>query len=146
MEPETIEDMLALVKERPDDVDLYQRLGRLYFQQRDLQKAWEAYMQALKLEPDNPFTCLYFANLLTLWDDKKYAAELYERAVAVAPDLAVVHWCLAEFYRAQGQFDRAEQAYGQAVAVDPDDEVARKKLAEWRDFIANARNRRPDVK
>jgi cytochrome c-type biogenesis protein CcmH/NrfG len=127
---------LALLKERPRDVELYQLLGGMYLKRRDLNAAWQAYMQALRLDPDDPFTCLYFANLLTLCDDKTYAREWYERAAWLAPDLAVVHWCRAECFRSQGEYASADQGYERAVAVDPEDEQARAKLAEWRAFMA----------
>ena len=125
MDPQTIEEVLALLKERPRDVELHQLLGAMHFKRRDLNAAWQAYMQALRIDPGNPFTCLYFANLLRLCDDKSYARELYERAVCIAPDLAVVHWCSAEFHRSQGEHAVAAKAYERAVAVDPDDEQAR---------------------
>jgi hypothetical protein len=32
---QTVEDVLTLLKERPDDVELYKLLGGLYFKQRD---------------------------------------------------------------------------------------------------------------
>jgi superkiller protein 3 len=137
--PKTVEDILALLQERPDDAELYQQLGTLYFERGDLREAWQAYMQSLTLNPDDPFTCLYFGNLLTLCDDKKYAMELYEHAAQLAPDLPVVHWCRAALHKSQGEFELAEQAYQQAVAVDPDDEQAQEKLAEWRAFIAGVR-------
>jgi cytochrome c-type biogenesis protein CcmH/NrfG len=44
------------MKDRPDDVELYQRLGGLYLKQHDFEKSWQAYMQALKLDPDDAFT------------------------------------------------------------------------------------------
>jgi tetratricopeptide (TPR) repeat protein len=138
VEPRTVEEVLALLKERPRDAELYQLLGGLYFKRRDLRAAWQAYMQALRLDPDDPFTCLFFGNLLTLCDDKSYAEELYERAAWLAPDLAVVHWCRADLHRAQGEYELAGRAYERAVAVAPDDEQAREKLSQWRAFIAGA--------
>ena len=125
-----------MLPDRPRDAESYQLLGNLYFKQRDLEYAWQAYMQALRLDPDDPFTCLYFANLLRICDDKSYARKLYERAVWLAPDIAVVHWCIAEFHRSQGEYALAAKAYERAVAVDPGDEQAREKLSEWRTFMA----------
>jgi cytochrome c-type biogenesis protein CcmH/NrfG len=139
LEASTVEDVLALLKDRPDDAELYQRLGGLYLKQRDVMEAWQAYMQSLRLNPDDPFTCLYFGNLLSLCDDKKWAWELYEHAAEVAPDLAVVHWCQGDLARKMNDFDRAERAYCEAVEADPDDEQARAKLVEWRTFIAGVR-------
>lgn len=137
MEPRTIEEVLAMLEQRPRDAELYQLLGNLHFKRRDLKAAWSAYMQALRLDPDDPFTCLYFGNLLRLCDDKSYARELYERAAWLAPDLAVVHWCRAEFYRSQGDYALAAEAYERAVAVAPDDEQAREKRSGWQAFVAS---------
>ncbi len=149
MEPTTVEEVLALLKERPDDAELYQQLGDLYFKQRELMEAWQAYMQSLRLNPDDPWTCLKFATLLTICDDKKYARELLDYAIKLDPELAVAHWCSANLYRKQGEYELAGQAYERAVEVNPDDDQARKKLAEWRSFIADVRGspsaRTPDA-
>ena len=139
-EPATIEEVLALLRERPDDAELYQQLGELHFKRRELMEAWEAFMQSLRLDPDDPWTCLKFGTLLTICDDKHYARELFDRAIALDAELAVAHWCSANLYRKQGEYDLAEQAYERAVDVDPEDEQARGKLAEWRLFIAKVRN------
>jgi cytochrome c-type biogenesis protein CcmH/NrfG len=119
---------------------LYQQLGALHFKRKELMEAWEAFMQSLRLNPDDPWTCLKFGTLLTLCDDKHYARELFDHAIALDPELAVAHWCSANLYRKQGEYELAERAYERAVEVDPDDEQAREKLAEWRSFIAEVRD------
>jgi tetratricopeptide (TPR) repeat protein len=138
-EPITIEEVLALLRERPDDAELYQQLGDLHFKRRELMEAWEAFMQSLRLDPDDPWTCLKFGTLLTLCDNMHYARKLFDHAIALGPELAVAHWCSANLYRKQGEYALAERAYERAVEVDPDDEEAREKLAEWRSFIAGVR-------
>jgi cytochrome c-type biogenesis protein CcmH/NrfG len=135
----TIEEVLVLLTERPNDAELYQQLGDLYFKQRTLKRAWESYMQSLRLNPDDPFTCLKFATLLQFCRDKTAALELFEHAIEVAPKLAVAHWCLANHYREEGEFDKAERAYERAVEVAPDDRHAQEKLTEWRAFSAGIR-------
>src|SRR5262245_35669148 len=140
VEAATVEGVLTLLKERPDDAELYQQLGDLYFKQGDLMEAWQAFMQSLRLNPDDPFTCLKFGTLLMLCDDKKYAMELFEHAVEVAPELAVAHWCLGNLFRKQGEYDLAERAYERAVEVAPNDQQAQEKLAEWRAFITRMRS------
>jgi cytochrome c-type biogenesis protein CcmH/NrfG len=143
MEPTTVEEVLEQLKSHPDDAELYQRLGDLYFDRRELVEAWKAFMQSLRLDPEDPWTCLKFGTLLTLCDDKTYARKLFDYAIGLAPELAVVHWCSGDLYRKQGEYESAERAYGRAVAVDPDDEQAREKLAEWRSFIAGVRGTEP---
>ena len=71
--------------------------------------------------------------------DKKYARELFDHAIEVAPKLAVAYWCSGNLYRTQGEYELAGRAYEQAVEIAPEDEQARKKLAEWRSFIAEVR-------
>ncbi|HEY7308904.1 MAG TPA: tetratricopeptide repeat protein [Gemmataceae bacterium] len=138
-ESTTVEEILALLRERPDDAELYQQLGDLRFERRELMEAWEAFMQSFRLNPDDPWTCLKFGTLLTLCDGKEYARELFDRAIELAPELAVAHWCSANLFLKQGEYGLAERAYERAVEVDPDDEKAREKLAEWRSFIAGDR-------
>jgi hypothetical protein len=41
-DPTTIEEVVALLRERPDDVELYQQLGELHFKRRELMEAWES--------------------------------------------------------------------------------------------------------
>lgn len=133
-----MEEVLAHLKERPDDAELYQQLGGLYFEQRDMMKAWEAFMQSLRLNPSDPWTCLKFATLLTICDDKKYARLLLDHAIKLEPELAAAHWCSANLHRTQGEYELAGQAYERAVEVDPEDNQAQEKLAEWRSFVAKS--------
>lgn len=142
-EPATVEDALRLIQEDLDNAELYQQLGGLYFRQGELMEAWQAFMQSLRLNPDDPFTCLRFGTLLMLCDDKAYARQLFERAIDLAPDLAVSRWCLGNLHRQQGEYELAERAYEKAVEVAPDNEQAREKLTEWRAFIAEVRAAKP---
>jgi len=102
VEPTTVEEALALLKDRPNDAELYQHLGGLYAQRRMVMEAWEAYMQSLRLNPDDPFTCLKFGTLLMICADKNYARELFDRAIALEPHLAAAHWCSGALYKKQG--------------------------------------------
>lgn len=136
MEPKTVEDVLALLQEWPRDAKLFQLLGQMYFKRRDLREAWQAYWQSLQLAPDDPWTYLFFGNLLSITDDTKTAMDCFKHAAKLMPHQAVVYWCQGDLYRKLQNFDRAEQVYEKAVEVAPNDEQAQRKLAEWRDFIA----------
>lgn len=140
IEPTSVEEAVSLLKERPDDAELYQQLGDLYFKQRDLMEAWQAYMQSLRLNPDDPWTCMKFGTLLTLCNDTRNARELFDLAIELQPGLAAAHWCSANLYRRQGEYPLAERAYERAVEVDPGNEQAQAKLDEWRTFIAGVRS------
>jgi cytochrome c-type biogenesis protein CcmH/NrfG len=138
-EPATIEQALALLKERPNDAELYQQLGGLYFQRGDLNEAWQAFTTSFHLNPDDPWTALRFGTLLTICDDKKFARTLFDHALNLAPNLSTAWWVSANLHRKVGDHDWAEQEYKRAVEVDPNDEQAKQKLAEWREFIAAVR-------
>lgn len=139
----TVEELLALLKERPDAPELYQELGDLYFERREIMEAWKAYMQSFRLDPDDPWTCLKFGTLLTVCDDKHYARNLFDRAIGLEPRLAIAHLCSGNLHRNQGEHELAERAYQRAVEIDPDNDQARQKLAEWREFIAGIRSSSP---
>jgi cytochrome c-type biogenesis protein CcmH/NrfG len=139
VEPTTVAEILAALKERPDDAELYQQLGDLYFKRRELMETWRAYMQSFRLNPNDPWTCLKFGGLLTICDDKQYARRLFDRTIKLAPHLAVAHWISANLHRKQNEYELAQRAYERAVEVDPGDEEAQTKLAEWREFIAGAK-------
>ena len=70
-EPTTIEEALLLLTQRPNDAELCQQLGGLYLKAGKFGEAWEAFMQSLRLNPDDPWTCLKFGTLLTICDDTK---------------------------------------------------------------------------
>jgi Flp pilus assembly protein TadD len=141
LEPQTVEDVLALLEVRPDDADLYQLLGSLHFRNRDLAAANKAYRQACRLDPEDPFKCLFLGNLLAINEDKREAMAWFERAEELAPRLWTVYWCKGNLYREQRKYNRADQAYRRAVELEPEDECAQRTLAEWIEFAA--RQRRP---
>lgn len=141
LEPQTVEEALSLLEVRPDDADLYQLLGSLYFRNRELVAANKAYRQACRLDPEDPFKCLFLGNLLAINEDKREAIAWFERAEELAPRLWTVYWCKGNLFRKQGKYNRADQAYRRAVELEPENECAQKTLAEWIEFAA--RQQRP---
>src|SRR5436305_1422429 len=79
--PKTVEEAIALLKQRPDDAQVHQYLGDLHFERRELMEAWRAYMQSLRPNADDVWTCLKFGTLLTICADKHYAWQLIDRAI-----------------------------------------------------------------
>jgi len=134
MESETVEDILALIAERPADAELWQLLGRCYLRQKQMPEAKEAYDRSLELAPDDPWTHLYLGNWF--WGNREHrkALEFFKRAAELIPDEAIVYTCQGDIFRAQGRHDLAEDAYRMAVRVDPDNSDARRKLSEWSAF------------
>lgn len=134
MEPETIEEVLALIEDRPTDGELYQLLGVLYMKAHRLEEARAAYEQALALGPDDPFTHLYLGNWLWTIGERREALKRFKHAAELLPDEAVVYWCQGDVLRAMGRFRVAEAMFKKAVRVDPNDPEAQRKLSKWYEF------------
>jgi hypothetical protein len=58
-----LSELLALERGNPDDIDLLIRIGRSYFKLRQLDKCGEYYVRALKIDPHDGWSHLYFGNL-----------------------------------------------------------------------------------
>ncbi len=131
MEPETIDDVLALIAKRPGDAELYQQLGNLYSKADRREEARTAYERSLELDPKDAFTHLFLG--ISFSSSKMYPEALarFHNAIVLMPDQAVAYWCMGDNYRAQGIYHLAQKFYETAVRVAPDDEQAREKLAGW---------------
>jgi Flp pilus assembly protein TadD len=134
MATETVEDVLALIEQRPTDAELFQLLGQLLLKERRMDEARAAYERALALDPGDPFTHLYLGNWFWFNGQRGEALKRFEHAAELLPDEAVVYWCQGDVYRAMGRLELAEAAYKKACRVDPEDEQARRKLFGWYEF------------
>ena len=126
-----LDGLLALEPDRPDDVDLLIRIGMRYFKSHDLDSCREYYVRALKLDPYDGWSHLYWANLLAGLGCNDDALTHFHYAADFLPDVACPHWCLGDQYRKVDDFDNADFHFKRAVEIDPDDSMARKKLDEW---------------
>lgn len=128
---ETVEDVLALIAERPADAELFQHLGKLYKGIGRMEEARRAFERSLELDPQDGFTHLYLGNWFYASEMNSEALAQFQQAAELLPDQAVAHWCQGDVYQSQGRFDLAQHAYETAVKVAPDDELAREKLTAW---------------
>lgn len=62
MDSDTVEGVLALIDEQPDDAELHQRLGKAYSAAGRYEEARTAYERSLELDPTDPFTHFYLGN------------------------------------------------------------------------------------
>ena len=134
METETVEDVLALITDRPADPELFQRLGHAYTKAGQVDEARQAFERSLELDPDDAFTHLFLGNWFGGQSMYREALLQFQLAATLLPDEAVVHWCLADAYKNQGRFDLAHAHFQTGVRVAPEDPQARRKLAEWDEF------------
>ena len=101
------------------------QLGQLAYQRIDYARAYDHYLEAAKLQPDNP-EYLNMAGEIT-HDLGRYAEArtFYEKALAIRenaldpehPDVAGSLNNLAALYHAQGQYEKAEPLYQRALGI-----------------------------
>ncbi len=117
----------------PNDVDAWQRLGRVQVRLDAIDDARVSYERALALDPRNPWTMLYLGNLHYYRRAYGEALRAFERARDFAPDLAQPFTCLADVFRRLGEDESADAMYRKACEVDPEDAIARQALENWRE-------------
>jgi tetratricopeptide (TPR) repeat protein len=145
MEPETIEDVLALIENQPGDAELYQRLGQLYSEADRPEEARGAFERSIELDPNDAFTHLFLGNWCYKRRMYQEALTRFQHAAELMPDKPVAYWCQGDAYRAQGRYHLAQRAYEAAVRVSPDHQTARERLAEWRECRKGTSDRTPGM-
>lgn len=129
-------DMLALAEllvieaDNSDDVHLLVSIASHYFRSRDFGKSCSYYVRALKVDPYDGWSHLYFGNLLSAFKLYDEARTHFNYAAEFLSDVACPHWCLGDVCRKQGDLDRAEHHYRKGVEIDPADAKANEKLDE----------------
>jgi Tfp pilus assembly protein PilF len=130
---DSITNTLYLIERKPDDAELFEKLGGLYRKQGKMAEAKAAFEKTLELNPSDPWTYLYLGNWYYFHNDLSNALERFAHAARLMPDCAVPYWCLAEAYEKQGQAKLADAHYRKAVETEPSNKLARTKLKAWRE-------------
>ena len=137
-----IEDLLAVVKARPDNYNAYFLLGLNYFKQKKYEKMLSAYKKAIEIKPDyadahyNLGMAYYYRN------EFEDAIKEFGQAKALNPDDSAVYSILAqsktaayEYHLSRGTTDLTDEKYPDAInefnlalAAKPDDADAKKYL------------------
>ena len=128
-----IADTLYLIERRPNDAELFQKLGGLYRKKGKMAEGKAAFEKSLELDPRDPWTHLFLGNWHYFQDDFASAIEHFANAASLMPDCAVAFWCLAEAYEAQDQAELADAHYRRAVEVEPSNKLARTKFKAWQE-------------
>jgi tetratricopeptide (TPR) repeat protein len=126
-----LERLLRLVEKRPRDAELRQKLGKCYRELVRFEEAREAWEEALRLDPCDPWTHLYLGNYDYAQGDYPAAIERFRYAADLMPDGPAPFWCLADVFAAQGQPERAEAYYRKAIEIAPDDRQATRIYRNW---------------
>jgi len=115
------------------EIELWNEMGKLYFNSGSSEDAIGVYKKAIELDRGYGWS---YANLASAYVHEGRYAEaipLYQKSIELLiddKDKAISWNRLGETYRLMYDFDRAIAAYQRAVELDPEDVTFRKDLAE----------------
>jgi Tfp pilus assembly protein PilF len=103
-----------LAKAQPGTSAPYVLLARARASQGNIQQAFQALRQALRINPNDTEALYFLAHVCT-----GLSRAEYQRLFAMAPNSARVHQILAESYQVQENLPKAEEEYQAALQADP---------------------------
>lgn len=109
---------------------LYSNLGLLYGE-IDPEKAFAAYMKAIKLDPENPLPHNNVANLMLRLGEYEGAGEAAANAIERNPSQYQAWTVLAIVAAIQGDGERSEKCVGKAVACGQDESALRRAITHY---------------
>jgi len=122
----------ALIAASPEDATLWFRLGRLYQDTEQYDRAIEMFEKSWATDPES-INALYQIGRTTVIGDRDYAKgeaafrEYFTKSPDenVAPSISSAHWRMGMLYELQGRYDEAKQEYKTALELDPDNDNAK---------------------
>lgn len=85
----------------------HQALGRIYQRENDLVRAEYHFRRCLELDPEDYWSMVYLANLLSVQGADSEAAKKYEEALALQPSVKAVRDLYANFLDSIGSHEKA---------------------------------------
>jgi tetratricopeptide (TPR) repeat protein len=96
----------------------YFLLAKLCFDHKNYNKALELFEKSLSIEPSNPYTLVYFAQMLTQLGDNGRAREIAQDAAIYMPNKAHLSDTLGVVYSRVGNHESAVVHFKKAVKLD----------------------------
>ena len=106
------------VRENPDDLDSYLKLGAIYQKLNRLDDAISAYKRAKQLDPENLQIRLALGTLYEARGDLDRAIAEYEEALRIS-DMPFIHGALATLYQKKGRIDEAISEIKKVLKAEP---------------------------
>ena len=114
---------------------IYVEQAKLYFQERNWQRAIYACKNALESDSKTVEAYKILGNILKLKGRKAEALGVYARALTIDPDCAAIYANLGSFYAEQQNWQQALEHYSEAVILDPNLAGAYRSLAQvWEEL------------
>ncbi len=117
-----------LVTYRPDDYRVINNLGMEYANKGIHDKAFECYLKAIALDPQNPVAYHNIAGTYRDTGRVQLALENFQKAIKLNPDFIFSYRSLADLYWRLGQYEKCKESLLQILRMDPTDDNARRAL------------------
>ena len=111
-----------LVKENPDDLDINNKVGVLYYSKgtkEDAEKAITYYKKAIELSPSEGILYQNLALAYEVTGDNDKAAEAFEKSIGIEPRNDQFYSNYAEFFFKNNQFEKAIEFCKKAIMINP---------------------------
>lgn len=114
---------------------IYSEQARMYFQEKNWEKAITACKNSLDMDPNNVDAYKILGNILLRQGKKPEALGIYAKALAINPNSASIYANLGSFYAEQKDWKQALDYFQQAVIFDPNLAGAYRSLAQiWEEL------------
>src|SRR5215472_6112883 len=137
-----VERLAARLRDTPDDLQGWLRLGRAYDVLKEPEKAADAYAQAAKLKPDDP--AILASEVDAMMADRAPADPIPERALTILKQLQELDanepralWYLGLAAAQAHEIDEAKAYWQKLLIVLPPDSADRKVVAEALAALSN---------
>ena len=106
--------------QEPNDPAWFQQQGDRLFQARQLEKASEAYQQAIKLQPNNAKANAGLGFAYGAMGRYPQAVEAFKHAIRLQPKAPFAYGGLGTSYLMLKRYEESKEAYQQAIRLKPD--------------------------
>jgi tetratricopeptide (TPR) repeat protein len=110
-------------------VKAYNNLGNYYFEQLDLDKAYDNYMEAIQLKTGDPQIYCNMGSLMGAKKDYRKSLLYYAQAIKIDSMDATNYLDRAITYSAMGQYDLAVKDYRHSFYLKPNSEILYRNIA-----------------
>jgi tetratricopeptide (TPR) repeat protein/O-antigen ligase len=113
----------------PNNAQLFNEWGQVYFLLGDHEKALEKYRHSLSVDQEYDETYILLADLYLNTNDLDKAADAYSKALELNPGIVQAHSALGYIYSQQGNLQKAVEENLAVLELSPNDYASHKNLA-----------------